>query len=174
MSTLTYTPPLKRTNASGGRFRWLFDPAPTQSVTEPGIAQTVTLDPKNTEGLVTFFPSVNAPWFAPAFKELMDNAALKPNWDSYGGKPTSLRSVGIAGAFLAAYLPADAPGPAITPLSDGGVQLEWHQEHADVEVSFPFNKPPTIYSLDYRTGAETEEPLTDYERAREILRLLVD
>ncbi len=110
----------------------------------------------------------NAAWFEPALTEMIANTALQSNWDSYGGRPTSRGMVNVAAGFLANYLPFDAPGPSIVPLGDGGLQLEWHEANADVEITFRVGKAPTIYALNRGTGAELEARLVDYERARAV------
>ena len=54
--------------------------------------------------------------------------ALPDNWDSYGAPKIDPATVERARAWL--------DGGNVVPCSDGGVQLEWHSEGVDVEVTF--------------------------------------
>lgn len=52
---------------------------------------------------------------------------LKPGWDSYGGDPPSEKAKAVARIMLGS--------PAwVTPCSDGGIQIEWHEHGWDVEI----------------------------------------
>lgn len=61
--------------------------------------------------------------------------ALGSDWDSYGGQPIRPSAALHAVQLLAAVLSNDVPSPSIVPTSDGGLQLEWHQEEADLEMA---------------------------------------
>jgi len=56
---------------------------------------------------------------------------LEEGWDSYGAKKISLVAIAEAGRLLEQL---DLPEPQIVPCSDGGVQLEWHQNGLDIEL----------------------------------------
>ena len=64
-------------------------------------------------------------------RQLDAMAALKENWDSYGGKPISPVAIEWAKAVLYRL----GPGWIPVPCSDGGVQLEWHAEGVDMEMT---------------------------------------
>ena len=51
-----------------------------------------------------------------------DLRSLKPNWDSYGAPMISERAIDALGSFN------------VTPCSDGGIQLEVHADHYDIEI----------------------------------------
>jgi hypothetical protein len=61
--------------------------------------------------------------------------ALKDNWDSYGAPMISKRAVDAA-LQLRNVL---ATAPSFVPMSDGGVQLEWHSQGFDVELEIEPN-----------------------------------
>jgi hypothetical protein len=79
-------------------------------------------------------------------ERLAELAALKPNWDSYGGRQITET------AIKTAELLCEEP-PQITPCSDGGLQLEWH----DRSINFEFRIAPdgTEDDSDY-TAAQAE------------------
>lgn len=54
--------------------------------------------------------------------------ALEQNWDSYGAPPLDRATILRAEAWLAAA--------CIVPCSGGGVQIEWHRDGVEIEVSF--------------------------------------
>jgi hypothetical protein len=55
-------------------------------------------------------------------------AELPANWDSYGAPPISADAMLRATVWLR--------NAQVVPCSDGGVQLEWHSEGCDVEITF--------------------------------------
>ncbi len=65
-----------------------------------------------------------------ALLKLTNFAALAPGWDSYGAKPISLRAILKAKRLLGQLTGTWYP----VPLSDGGVQLESHENGIDVEI----------------------------------------
>jgi hypothetical protein len=54
-------------------------------------------------------------------------ADLKPGWDSYGGKAPTPEAIAAARVMIEWE-------PTATPLSGGGVQLEWHAGGYDIEI----------------------------------------
>ncbi len=64
----------------------------------------------------------------PALKKLAQIEALGPDWDGYGGLPSSARSLTMARTIMLRMVAEfDGRGvPAeVMPIADGGVQLEW-------------------------------------------------
>lgn len=76
---------------------------------------------------------------APQLQHLRESAAellaLPPGWDSYQARPIDSFAVQRALRFCQ-WLSDDAPAPTIVPLSNGGVQLEWHTKEMDEEMEF--------------------------------------
>jgi hypothetical protein len=75
-------------------------------------------------------------WFRPALDQFETAMGLPADWDSYGGTPTALASVQKAVYFLLTNMRAESSPPTVVPMSDGGVQLVWHNNGVDVEVTF--------------------------------------
>ncbi len=59
---------------------------------------------------------------------------LPANWDSYGGRPTSLTAAERALTVLV-ELNWMGPLPTLSPMSDGGVTLEWGRDDEGVELA---------------------------------------
>lgn len=56
--------------------------------------------------------------------------ALEENWDSYGGQAIRREAVDAAIRLRAAV----ATEPSFVPMSNGGVQVEWHRQGFDIEL----------------------------------------
>lgn len=67
----------------------------------------------------------------PRFAELL---MLRPDWDSYGGRPLTNENFEAALNVLGHVMGPDTPAPWIVPLPSGGVQLEWHDGALEIEV----------------------------------------
>jgi hypothetical protein len=100
-------------------------------------------------------------WMAPTTKALSGLLNLPENWDSYGaGKIQELIVVRVL-RLLTQILGISSPPPSVVPLSDGGIQLEWHRKEQDLEISFPVNALPTYFFCDRRAGIEDEDFATE-------------
>ena len=66
---------------------------------------------------------------APNLKNIFSLKNLKPNWDSHGADVIEYRAIEAVQRFVT------VAGAAV-PLSDGGVQLEWHVDGWDIEIEF--------------------------------------
>jgi hypothetical protein len=75
-------------------------------------------------------------WYAPVRTRLIELMRLQRNWDTYGGVAVQRRSATHALWFLARLLERDTSAPWVVPLSEGGVQLEWHTPDLDLEAVF--------------------------------------
>jgi hypothetical protein len=70
--------------------------------------------------------------------------------------PTSLRLVVELLNTLSAFLSDNATPPQLTPLTDGGMQAEWHRGGKDLEIVVTAEGEPSYYFFDYSTGTEEE------------------
>ena len=93
-------------------------------------------------------------WIAPTLAALIDIQRLGPGWDSYTALPVKKDLVGRALLVLSAIMSVDSPAPSVVPLSDGGLQLEWHRRQQDLEIVFPADELPQFF---YRNRATQEE-----------------
>jgi hypothetical protein len=74
-------------------------------------------------------------------RRLLDFSNLEPDWDSYGGRPISLKAVEKADALFAEvvnrFYPIEGERVCpfdVAPLKSGGVQLEWRGSNGSLEV----------------------------------------
>lgn len=120
--------------------------------------------------VVTMRVGFAAPWFSNAIGRLEDLASLAPGWDSYGAKSVAADMAMAAVRFLADVAVA-SPGvhePSIVPLSDGGIQVEWHRCGIDLEVAFSDDEPG-VSCVDHTSDEAAERPLSD--ALNEVLRV---
>lgn len=82
-------------------------------------------------------------------------AALRDNWDSYGGLAPDARAIECAKRLLV-MLRCE---PAIVPRSCGGVQLEWHRSGLEIEIAIPASGG-TVFYVDEDLGGEDPAPLS--------------
>jgi len=66
-------------------------------------------------------------------EQLDDLLRLSPDWNSYGAPAINPACVAKA-RQIAQSLPTGVPEPLAVPMSDGGVQLEWHRGGVDLEI----------------------------------------
>lgn len=86
--------------------------------------------------------------------------ALPYNWDTYGSPRISLAAIERAQAFLMCV--------SVVPCSDGGVQLEWHQDGHDIEVKFDPSGAPAPVDAGQAERANRLAALIDTARADSI------
>lgn len=88
-----------------------------------------------------------ADWLRPAVARISSLTALARGWDSYDGTPVEAGLAMQAVEFLLNVALFHVPPPAIVPLSDGGLQLEWHEGGVDLEISFSEFEPGSIWRI---------------------------
>ena len=99
-----------------------------------------------------------ASWLRGAVAQVEELTALAANWDTYGAAPIAAGPATQAVKFLLDNAYSELAPPAVVPLSDGGVQLEWHRGGLDVEIAFSTIEPG-VYIEDAETGESTETAL---------------
>jgi hypothetical protein len=93
-------------------------------------------------------------WARPTVQSLITLLQLPEDWDGYGAVPIQGQIVTKALTALLQVMDHDSPRPSAVPLSDGGIQLEWHRRGRHLELEFPANETPSFYY--YEDGSETE------------------
>jgi hypothetical protein len=61
--------------------------------------------------------------------------------------------------FVLRFVGENVPPPSVVPLSDSGVQLEWHRNGIDFEATFTDEDDRGLYCRDLRSGARWALPL---------------
>jgi hypothetical protein len=93
-------------------------------------------------------------WFDPLMQGFVDLRTLPQNWDSYGASPIDPKVVHDAMNLINGVLRPTSPNPRVVPLSNGGLQLEWHRQGIDLEVVFDRDEQPFF---DYRNRVSRDE-----------------
>ena len=83
------------------------------------------------------------------------------DWDGYGAEPIRRDVVRFAEEILPQFMRHLTPPPIVTPMSHGGVMLEWNE--AEVELEIEIEAPGRIwFSAEAASeGWELEGPLTN-------------
>jgi hypothetical protein len=109
-------------------------------------------------------------WATPVLQSLAERWGARPGWDSYEAKPTSPQLAAKLLNIFSDLMQEGSALPHITPLSDGGVQAEWHNQGKDLEIVVPADGDPTYYYFDQATNEEEEGDLDpNYARVQDLI-----
>ena len=101
-----------------------------------------------------------SPWYGAALDQISGLTALAVGWNGYDAREVKADMAIDAAKFLTRVAFPGIAAPSIVPLSDGGMQIEWHRGGVDIEVAFSDDEPG-VYVVDREgEGAEVELPLT--------------
>jgi hypothetical protein len=98
-------------------------------------------------------------WLLPTICALEDLLHLPGNWDGYGAVRIKEQIAENALLVLVEIMEDDAPVPSVVPLSDGGIQVEWHRRGRNLEIEFPADEAPAFYYYEDRKESECEGPV---------------
>lgn len=139
----------------------------TVKVTRPRPAGSETSGSPGPQVFTIRLEERAADWLRPAIDRISNLTALARSWDSYGAPPVEADCALHAVQFLLSTAYSSVPPPTIVPLTDGGIQLEWHRGGIDFEIAFS-DLEPGVYVADRDAGEEVELPLR--EAATELAR----
>jgi len=91
-----------------------------------------------------FLPVNEVPWFLNTIREMLLLTQLKTGWDGEDAKPVSIDSLEVATKLLDNVVTKNTPSPYIFPLSEGGIQFEWHTEEIDLEIEVSGNSEVVV------------------------------
>ena len=117
------------------------------------------------------------PNFVDGVQSALDSLrTLAPNWDGYGAPVIDPAVIEAAKSFIA-RLPVDLVSrPHVVPMSNGTLQLEWHDGPKSLELEF--ESPSSIRYLQWNPeqGVEAENsfPLTKIDTAVDLIRWFLD
>jgi hypothetical protein len=100
-------------------------------------------------------------WQVPIFDTLVRYALMQEGWDSYSGQPLRWDVGMFALTVLSSVMRPRTPPPQIVPVSDGAVQIEWHQKQIDLELYISAPYVCEVFFHDRRTGTEFSEELSN-------------
>ena len=92
-----------------------------------------------------------ATWFRPVLERLVALAALPRGWDGSSAPPIDRSKLEAVLDLLATVARPDTPTPTVIPAVDGGVQIDWHVNDVDIEISLPANGEGAFFAEDLRT-----------------------
>ncbi len=97
---------------------------------------------------------------------------LTPNWDGYGAPVIDCAVIEAAKSFIARLPEILASRPHVVPMSNGTLQLEWHDGPKSLELEF--ESPSSIRYLQWypEQGVEEEDafPVANVETAVGLIR----
>lgn len=70
----------------------------------------------------------------PALAQLQRFETLRRGWDGYHGLPVRPKAAVLARVLLSVLVHDDGPTPQLTPIGDGGVQMEWRVSGSMLEI----------------------------------------
>jgi hypothetical protein len=108
------------------------------------------------EGVRPRFPL----WFVEIVDVLGAYLSLKPDWDSYGGTRIDPQAALEAARLLLTLAAPDTPKPSIFPTPHGGVQIEWHLSHMELEIDVRSPARLEVGYEIYESGEEEEFEIT--------------
>ena len=100
-------------------------------------------------------------WFKATLNALKTLLNLQDNWDSYGASKPQETAVMQGLKLLWQVMANNSPAPGVVPLSDGGIQFEWHRNNQDLEITFSVEDVPTFYWQDLALNEEKEGPAAE-------------
>lgn len=84
-------------------------------------------------------------WMEKAQQRLNHLCSLRNGWDGYRGRPTRIDVGYFAIQLLQMIASCATPEPSIVPLSSGGLQIEWHLEHIEIEITIRAPSDVTVW-----------------------------
>lgn len=76
------------------------------------------------------------PWFGDVVERLGQYLSYGENWNGYGERAITGHAV-LRTVSLLTKVAMDGPEPAVVPMSDGGIQIEWHYGGTEIEIEVP-------------------------------------
>jgi hypothetical protein len=104
--------------------------------------------------------SLDPRWQAETLARMTALLKMPAGWDSYSAVPIRHDAAMFALTILENVMRSGTPSPAVVPASDGGLQLEWHENEVDLEIHVIEPYKGEVWWRDHSTGQETSYELT--------------
>jgi hypothetical protein len=109
-------------------------------------------------------------WAAPTLRSLSERWGMEPGWDTYNAEPTDARLAGKLFGYLLTLMHGHSTPPVITPLSDGGLQAEWHHNNQHLEIVVSADDAPAYFYSNPANHQEEEHELEQsFSRVRDLI-----
>jgi hypothetical protein len=110
-------------------------------------------------------------WMEDLQNKTLELARLRHDWDGRGSAAVRADALVFAWHILGRAMSGSTPPPSLVPLGNGGVQLIWSGQSADVEVEVIKPNHVVVYHVDHHSGKEDEwETSTDFSALADLLR----
>lgn len=103
----------------------------TVSLPEVGVS---VYENKVIVSLKTISDASSSKWLNQTVSKMVQLLWLPEDWSSDSPKRISSRSIERILAVFLTILDPDSPPPVVVPTTQGGVQVEWHQNDVDLEI----------------------------------------
>ena len=104
-------------------------------------------------------PAADADWFPGTLRKFVQLLDLPPDWDGYGARPVDPAVVKGALRLLLELVPTAASVPNVVPSPSGGVQVEWHERGADIELEFKVDATASFFMETDNGEVEESAPI---------------
>lgn len=163
-------PAIDRRRAAGRVPLLRDDDKPGDQNTLSTSARAVELQPADGGILRIATEGEPASWFPALLDQMTSLLALSPGWNGHAAAPVPGRAAATLFELVGATFDDTTPLPFITPLSSGGLQLEWHEPDLEIEVAIDADGTAHVWYEDTREGAEDEFTERDvFPRLRRIV-----
>jgi hypothetical protein len=115
-------------------------------------------------------------WLGEAISKILALSDLSIGWDGYQGKPVSQGNVILAVEVLGRIAPLKGvPLPSIVPMSNGGIQFEWHRKDWDLEVAITAPNSIDVFAYDLTSQREQNFPVkSDLQQLLDLVTVIAD
>lgn len=115
-------------------------------------------------------------WQRQAENRLMEVVRLPVGWDGHQGRPSNPSIANYVYSLLEKLMVLPGlPLPSITPVSYGGIVLEWHRKGWDVEIEIDVPSSHHVYAHELATGIEGDFWCgSQLNRMRDVVRKISD
>ena len=97
------------------------------------------------------------PWFGGVVERLGQYLSYGENWNGYGEKAITGQAVARTMSLLM-NVARDGPKPAVVPMSDGGIQIEWYYGGTEIEIEVPSDDRELSVYVTRPDGTVLEQP----------------
>ena len=132
---------------------------------------------KLTEGTATSDQWLRVGHFDPHFvvgvqADIESLRRLPPNWDGYGAPRIDPKVIEAAKSFITRLPENLAFRPHVVPMSNGSIQLEWHEGPKSLELEFESHRQIRYLQWQPEAGIEEEKsfPIKDVDTAADLIR----
>jgi len=92
-------------------------------------------------------------------QRLTSISKLQPGWDTYQSQRPSDTACAQAKMWISQYADGTMPTPSVVPCADGSVQIEWHTNDVNFDVTFKPDGSSEFFFEDLRNSETTDGDL---------------